>query len=79
MAKFTDRDQKALVKGVRMAIEESSRNLERVAGNINRNFERITPPLRLDKLPEYQTALDAIKKYSEAVISEMNRRYREDK
>ena len=79
MTTKTEDDQSVLARGARMAIMESARDLERVVRNLNRAFRKVNPPLRLDSLPGYQTALDAIKDYSEIVVDELNRRYKEGK
>ena len=74
--KSSDEGHKAMVRGIRMAIGSSK--LETVVRVINSFFKGLNPPLKLDQLPEYQKALDAIKAYSEAVVSELDRRYKED-
>jgi hypothetical protein len=74
--KLTDKEQEVLVIAISRAIRNS---LERLVDNLNDKFKDVNPPLRFEELPEYRTAVDAIKAYSKAVASELNRRYKEEK
>ncbi len=56
-------DRDSVKEGIVMSLENVALQLERVTKNI----ERYLPESLISALPEYQLALDAIKKYGRAV------------
>lgn len=73
MAKQEDTHLRVMKQGIALAIRESATGLERVAGKLDRVFEG----LDAKKLPEYQTALQAIKAYKTALVAQFERKYKE--
>ena len=63
--------QKIIVDGTKMAIESVVGNLEIITKTLDNKF----PTLKVSSLPEYQSAIDAIRKYGEAVVKRMNEEY----
>jgi len=62
-----------MVGGIRIALNHSVTNIERVTEYFDEQFEG----LNARKLPEYKKALSAIKKYEAAFVKHFTKKYNE--
>ena len=68
-----DNTLEIMTGGMRLAIEDSVRNIERITLFFDSRFEG----LDASKLPEYQRAIDAIREYQSVLIERFTKKYNE--
>ncbi len=73
MDKQKDSNLEVMTHGMKFAIDHSASNIETVTTKLNSHFDG----LNADKLPEYKTAIDAIKAYQEALVAHFVKKYNE--